>query len=144
MQTKLDTNHLTATGAHTGTSSAAKKKPNLTINSEDMFGKHAITRNVRIVKGQNLVIDVPESGSTGYHTDLIGVDRTIGYPKETHLGAHTRRIGAPGREELVWKTNNPINDVTGKHKITLAYKAPSGQTACKITINLQIDAAAPR
>jgi len=98
-------------------------------------------KTVDVPAGQSFTITLPSNASTGYRWSVTGVDRSLGEPKQTDAPGDVTRPGSSGTQSFTWATTSPIDDLTGKHTITLGYNRPWSETSppektFEVTVNI--------
>lgn len=85
-------------------------------------------KTVTVTKGQNVVVKLQSSPSTGYRWKVTETNRTFGYPASTVFLKNGDAVGAAGVERMTWKTSGPL-PMTGTHRVKLEYKRPWEENA---------------
>lgn len=106
----------------------------LQLDENDDGGSFAVT------EGDDVVLSLPSSPSTGYSWVITSTDRSFGYGEET-FKADSSAIGSGGTSIFTWKTSGPI-PLTGKHTVKLEYKQPwDTTTPAQDTFTFTVDIA---
>jgi predicted secreted protein len=72
-----------------------------------------------VTEGDDVVVNLEATPSTGYNWAVTATDRTFGYPDESYSDDGT--IGAKGLMTFTWKTSGALS-VVGEHSVTLGYR----------------------
>jgi predicted secreted protein len=85
-------------------------------------------KTIKVPAGQSFSVRLASNATTGYSWHVQSVDKTLGAPKEKYEAPPAGGpVGAGGTQVFTWSTKSPL-DMSGTHKITLAYSRPWEET----------------
>jgi predicted secreted protein len=78
-------------------------------------------KTIEVTAGTPFSIKLSGNPTTGYEWKVVTVDRSLGWPAQTHTPDSTA-VGAGGTTLFTWKTTSPIGSLAGDHPIKIEYR----------------------